>query len=303
VGQKKENEFMQISSRSQKPARSAACARWARGALALSAALAAALSACFEGGGASTDVPPADGFELPDAQANVASVCGASEMVHAACGTEAQQQALRPVGRVYVEPQGGAPTMCTGFLISNNSYFLTNDDCVKADTDLATVRVEFNYQYPNCPSGGPITTTHSRVALNSPSFTSPTLGYSLFRLSGSPAATYGYVQFDPDKGSLADSEIYIGHHPGSVGLKMLSAFDDPSGTPCKVRAVNESLDGWPAAAHFGYTCDTLMGSNGAPVFSRVTNKVVGLHNLGGCNNHALYIQDILLEIGPIMLNP
>jgi hypothetical protein len=172
----------------------------------------------------------------------------------------------RAVARLQVMTPMGRGT-CTGFLVGSD-LMLTNQHCIADAHDARESWVEFGVD-----SVAATPTTFRIVKLIA---TDPKLDYSLVRLSGAAAATFGrmYLGTGITRDTTAKPQsidLWVVQHPRGEPKKV--AFP-PN---CSVRSrLLKGVDG--ARNDFGHTCDTRRGSSGAPVLDVKTGLVLGLHH-------------------------
>ena len=177
------------------------------------------------------------------------------------------------VGRLDLElinraGQLAATSNCTATLISEQ-YILTNYHCVPGtDPDLSISSVILRMGYLDemyAPGEGfsvHILPVESNAALD----------YSVLRVQGNPASTFGYVPLyvrDPDPAE----ELFIIHHPKGDPQRL---------TRRNCRLVSSTYA--VSANGLRHRCDTFAGSSGSLIFSdnnvENTFMIVGLHNAG-----------------------
>ena len=172
----------------------------------------------------------------------------------------------RAIGRLSVMTPRGRGS-CTGFLVGSD-LMLTNQHCIAEDSDARQAWVEFGVD-----SVAASPTSFRIVKLIA---SDPQLDYSLVRLSGNAAATFGrlYLGAGIARNSTAKLQpinLWIVQHPKGEPKKV--AFP-PN---CSVRT--RSLKGVDDVPNdFGHTCDTRRGSSGAPALDVKTALVLGLHH-------------------------
>jgi PKD repeat protein len=207
------------------------------------------------------------------------SICGVNDMKDAICyqSDAGKWTAGDAVGRMYFV-SGGGGYLCTGFLVSPNGHFLTNNHCVATESEAQTLEVRWRYQTPQCGSGSP--TTHSTSLGAHVVTTSEDYDYSLLTFTAAnPAPTYGFLELLNQEATVGDL-IWIAQHPGGQPKHFSVVSDmDGGGTP-KVQLVN--VDGFstqPPGTDIGYYADTEGGSSGSPVLT-TANKVIAIHHAG-----------------------
>ena len=121
---------------------------------------------------------------------------------------------------------------------------------------------------------------------------------AMVQLAGDPGKKHGYLEIDYQSTITLNHPIYIPQHPSGRD-KELAIYNN--GNFCKIHNKNwGSCGGRSKTSDFFYYCDTQGGSSGAPVISRFTNKVIGLHHCGtkDCShgNMAVPINKVYQEI-------
>lgn len=170
----------------------------------------------------------------------------------------------RPVGRlkVLVADESGRTgvSLCTASIISSD-YILTNHHCIPGAVGRRVIDARIEMQYLRMGSRS----VRSFRVDTRPTEASQPLDYSVVRVHGNPASTFGHIAIDP-RGASARDSVFIIHHPAGQP-KTLSRKD------CTVLGLRNGTE-------LIHTCDTLGGSSGAPVFSDESFQVVGLHFAG-----------------------
>jgi V8-like Glu-specific endopeptidase len=194
---------------------------------------------------------------------------------------------------------GGNPAtalFCSGSNVSPLNYLLTNFHCMENQSQCDTAEYVFKYYRTGCNDGSPPTVDWQSFRCDQQLATSPyiscdqglsDLDYSLSSVIGDPAATFGYVQADPNP--LTDGEdIYIVQHP--------------AGRPHEIThggGADVDVDG--TVLRYYTTLDTEGGSSGSPIFREADDLLIGLHHCGGCStpgtgNRGMLMADIYPEI-------
>jgi hypothetical protein len=128
------------------------------------------------------------------------------------------------------------------------------------------------------------------------------LDYSLVRVTGNPAATYGYLQID-DRDAVNGERIYIPQHPGGRAKELAifsSASSDAADGFCHVNSVTSPACSGGGYFDVGYFCDTEGGSSGSPVLSASNHQVIALHHCANCPNRGVPIDLVYAEIGSFL---
>lgn len=175
------------------------------------------------------------------------------------------RRAGRPIGRLMIrmkDEQGRYGTaMCTVSIVSAQ-YLLTNHHCIPGEIGLKVLGAKAEFDYLDAKNTAEVRSYPVDIR---PVETSVALDYSILRVHGDPAATFGTIIFATHPASVRDSIFIIGYPEGQP--ETLSRKD------CYVQVVKPQ--------EFTHSCDTLPGSSGSPVFSDETFHVIGLHYAGG----------------------
>ncbi|UCC31674.1 MAG: trypsin-like peptidase domain-containing protein [Phycisphaerales bacterium] len=209
-------------------------------------------------------------------------ICGASDFENAICrvGTTEYDEA-RAVARLLIQNMW----LCTGWLASADSYFITNEHCITSSTEALNTDYEFMAEAPNCDDPncqlcytGDIYSGSAFIKDNA------ALDYSLVQLAGNPAATYGYLEID-NRDAIVGEEMYQPAHPAGRAKEFGWECDVntpyPSGR-CRVVSVTEPGCSSASYNDVGYWADTEGGSSGSPVLAVSSHKVIALHH---CHNY------------------
>lgn len=174
----------------------------------------------------------------------------------------------KAVARV-VTPAG----MGSGFLISEDSLFLTNNHVFPAKEIAEKSKVQFNYQLTLSGLPDP---AESFDIVPSSHVTDASDDWAVVKLAGDPAKKYGYLKLT-NQVIAKDDFVNIIQHPGGE-YKQIGLY--------------HNLVTFVDANRVQYLTDTMPGSSGSPVFNSKWN-VVALHHSGGffpepgTNNKAL----------------
>lgn len=162
----------------------------------------------------------------------------------------------RAVGRV-VTPAG----MGSGFLISEDSLFLTNNHVFPFKETAEKSKVQFNYQLTL--NGLPDQPDPYAIVPGS-HLTDVADDWAVVKLAGDPAKKYGYLKLSQQI-VAKDDFVNIIQHPGGE-YKQIGLY--------------HNLVTYVDASRVQYLTDTMPGSSGSPVFNSQWN-VVALHHSGG----------------------
>lgn len=227
-------------------------------------------------------------------------VCGTNGSQNAVCHTGIN---MNPVARLSFQ-SGGSSYVCTGWLVagSNGSTMLTNNHCVKNQTEVSTVQARFNYQTTTCT--GSTQATFSSYAGGTFLKTSSGLDYTILTLQGNPEATWGEYTATSKLPTVAMA-INFPQHPGG-GLKKIGYWKDSAQTQrCDVATANASYGGATSGSQMGYSCDSAGGSSGSPIMDAGTGRIIGLHHFGGvggstCLNSATQMRQVCTNAGALL---
>ena len=159
-------------------------------------------------------------------------------------------------GRIGVE-------VCTASLISRD-LALTNNHCIPGTGELSLLEAQLRMGYLSDRDQPGNTYSVSLIPVES----NATLDYSIIKVYGIPADKYGLIALGP-KTILPKEDLFIIHHPLGKPLQL---------TRKDCRAVSWEADN---INNINHRCDTIDGSSGAPIFSLITRKMVGIHFQGG----------------------
>ncbi|RLO02284.1 hypothetical protein DYB28_014466 [Aphanomyces astaci] len=154
---------------------------------------------------------------------------------------------------------------CTAWLWGSEGHLVTNNHCIGSAADAATAIAEFDAECatatdPNNNVKGACVGTYLNVN------------------HGINITQFGYLQARDSAVPLNDP-IYITGHPGAKPKRITYLSDD--GKPPRITNTSTaSLCGEQDT--LAYNVDTEGGSSGSPILGALDNKVVALHNCGGC---------------------
>jgi len=238
------------------------------------------------------------------------STCGGDDRAQAKCYEQShldkytQSQA---VARLLIQ---GA-WLCTGWLASNDDHLITNSHCIENYSDALNTDYEFEAEAPDC--SWPVGQNTNGVVYSGGVLlkSDVPLDYSIVKVYNNPSSQYPHFEFD-DTAEITDGNsfatvnqglpIYIPQHPNGYDKQLAiysSEADDITlgDSVCHILSFSSaSCTSYGGYLELGYKCDTNGGSSGSPVVSSATNKIVGLHHCGGCENSGVPINEIYSEI-------
>jgi len=203
-------------------------------------------------------------------------ICGNDDRQDAACFDASYRGVGDKVGRILFVANGTLH-YCTGFLVSSDGLFATNQHCIYDSETAATAEVRWKYEKTAC--GGGTETFDSVSAGCLLVMADPRTDLALMRFSSdNPAARYGYLPLD-DRAVEKDETIWIPQH-SEGGPKVFAVHSDSDGG---ATVIAKSLAGVSASQAIGYNLDTEAGSSGSPVMDN-NNKVIGIHTFTALND-------------------
>ncbi|RXK86382.1 trypsin-like peptidase domain-containing protein [Filimonas effusa] len=149
----------------------------------------------------------------------------------------------------------------TGFLISKDNLFLTNNHVLHSREESGLSKVQFNYQKTNT---GALAIFEEFEVDNTVFETSVADDWSIVKIKGNPAEKYGFLKLTETK-TRKDDFVNIIQHPGGEDKKI---------------GIYHNIVTYADDNIVQYLTDTMPGSSGAPVFDSDWN-VVALHHSGG----------------------
>jgi lysyl endopeptidase len=223
--------------------------------------------------------------------ARTETVCGSNDSVDATCYKSSDPvayKASKAVARLLIN----GTTLCTAWRIGPTDRLLTDHHCFSTLAETRNTEAWFNYECAAC--GGYATLATTKVWGDHIFATDANLDFTLFSVHDfSYVKPFGYLTIDTGK-VAAGTELYIPQHPEGDPTEIAMASDQDHAGDCQVD--DPTADGFIANSDVSYYCDTEGGSSGSPVISRVTNKVIALHHLGGCPNSGVRISLIYPKI-------
>ena len=211
----------------------------------------------------------------------VASLCGAKDYQPVECYAgqtqfEDEYEASNAVGILYAQGE-----QCTAWRVGPQpDTVITNEHCVENANELVGAEVWFGHQ--SACDGTSTGISAVIVTANQFLVSDAVMDLTLFTVNNPQSIeTFGALEVDNRQAAVGE-EIYIPQHPNDQ-KKQLAIFDsENNGQRCDVAENNH--DGYGVDTDIAYTCDTEVGSSGAPVLSETNNKVIALHHFGGCLN-------------------
>ena len=213
-----------------------------------------------------------------DGSSHIETNCGSDERYDTVCWAGSDPAAYdrsRPVAKIVIGIKS-----CTAWRVGSGNRMFTNNHCIGSKSEASKTEVWFNYESSDC--GGAETEQVVKVSVDQLLSTDYTLDYSLFSVHDfSTIEPFGNLGLEIREAILGEG-IYIPQH-GSGDPKQLSIESDIDlDGICQVD--DDNFTGRDSGTSVGYYCDTTGGSSGSPVVSVESNKVIGLHNMGGCMN-------------------
>ncbi len=228
----------------------------------------------------------------------IEQICGPNDFENAMCrsGTPEYDRG-RAVARLLIQGM----YLCTGWLASGNSHFVTNEHCITNSTEALNTDYEFMAEAPSCGSGN-CQLCYPGTIYSGSSFIqdSPGLDYALVQLSGNPASTYGFLEID-NRQAIVGEQVYLVSHPSGRAKEFAyNSTGDVGGVGRVISLTEPTCSG--ATLEIGYWNDTEGGSSGSPVLAASNHKVIALHHChnycasGGSPNRGVPIDLICAEI-------
>jgi len=207
---------------------------------------------------------------------------------------------------------GGLQYVCTGWLVagSNASTMLTNNHCMKNQTEWSSLQAKFNYQRTTCGGASNDTTTDyaggTFLKTNSVNRRGNRggLDYTIGTLQGNPESTWGEVVATTLVAPV-NTLIWFIQHPGG-NQKKIGYWEHSNLTSrCKVDTSGATYGQAATGSQIGYGCDSEGGSSGSPIINSSTGRAIGLHHYGGvssnpCLNSATMMSRVCSDAGSLL---
>lgn len=234
---------------------------------------------------ACSDAPePVDAPTAPDM---LETVFGANDSKSIACLNDPTKWAATSAVLRLGVPVSGAHAYYTGMYLRGGLIVTTTDAIPDLQASLGT-QIQFGYERTTCggttnaagwaSTGGLDMYEHDTV--NKVSF------HRLITQNGGtlPPSSWRYLPLDWQSVPHVGDAIWIAQNGG---LKVASVND--GSVPCTIASVT--------ATQITYTCDTVSGALGSPVFSAATNQVIGMHILGGSTVNTAVRASVIHAVG------
>lgn len=229
---------------------------------------------------------------------NAESICGSRDWRNVACYSGTTEYNNSSATARLIFQRGGSHYTCTAWRVGpspNNNLVITNQHCIRNQQTANTAELWFNYQYNNCNGNGRAAANRVIVRVNRLLEVNAQNDIALLSINNpSKVSSFGYYELD-NRVPVQGEEIYIPQHPG--GIPKVLAINSGNGK-CVIGGVNAQGN-----RDIHYRCDTEGGSSGSPVIARSSNKVIGLHHLGGnCRNTAVKTRRFFDLVKPHLSN-
>ncbi|DAZ95202.1 TPA: hypothetical protein N0F65_013047 [Lagenidium giganteum] len=193
--------------------------------------------------------------------------------------------AARAVARLTIVKNGNT-VGCTGWLIGSAGHIITNNHCIKDQTEASATTIEFMadgttcsndcMQWAACP--GQVEALSALFV-----YTSASLDYTLIKAQTTVdlPKKYGFLRLKTAQGRLGQ-QVFIPQHPHNYGKRI--AMTDDQGQHMALTDLSATYSNC-AGVGYAYTGDTDVGSSGSPVIDLSDYGVVALHHCGvACAN-------------------
>lgn len=191
----------------------------------------------------------------------------------------AERAVSRAVAYLTIPAEGAR---CTGFLVAPD-VVMTNHHCIPTAAAATGVRAYFRYE-----QGGPA--DDSGADCSEFLGNDADLDFALLRCPSRPGDVYGVVALEATS-PARNAGVYVIH-------QNCDYYTAPECAPTKKYSPGRVTS---TISEIGHDADTLGGSSGSPLFSRVTHGAIGLHHVGlgndgagrGSENRAVPVSAIL----------
>ncbi|ETW00016.1 hypothetical protein H310_07456 [Aphanomyces invadans] len=176
---------------------------------------------------------------------------------------------------------------CTAWLWGSEGHLITNNHCIRSQDDASAAIVEFGAECATAtnPNNGMRAACGGTFVANSSTLiiSDTSLDFSLVQLHvnrGINLTKFGYLQARASAATLNEPVYTIGHPDGRP--KSIAYLSD-GGRPSRITNVSTPSE-CGGSDTLAYNVDTEGGSSGSAIISAIDNKVVALHNCGGCTS-------------------
>eukprot|EP00808_Paulinella_micropora_P032100 g21753.t1 len=191
--------------------------------------------------------------------------------------------------------------LCTGSLIHRLNILLTNYHCIASQKEASQTTFEFMAEAPTCTASNGQLFHKGETFLRGATYLGgdSVLDYAIVQLSNiTLSSSYGIIELDFSKSASPPGElVYIPQHPRGFA-KQIGWFVENN-----QNSVLSSLQPACTGGDFkdlGYMTDTDGGSSGAPLMSRSSHKMIGLHHCAGCPNRAVAMYNLESALKPTL---
>ncbi|MCX7829910.1 MAG: serine protease, partial [Acidobacteria bacterium] len=196
-------------------------------------------------------------------------ICGNDDRLDPSCYDNSYRGAGEKVGRIMFEIDN-LLYYCTGFLVSADGLFVTNQHCIQNEAAADSAEVWWKYENSTC--GGSNAVYDSVSSSAELIVKDPGTDISILKFKyDNPASRYGFLQLDDRKLEKGET-IWIPQHPLG-GPKKFAVHSDSDGG---ATILEVGLKGVRVNQAIGYNLDAEAGSSGSPVLDS-NNKVVAVH--------------------------
>ncbi len=209
------------------------------------------------------------------------SSCGSNQRTDVACYADSYPTEFGNSHAVARILKNGT-TWCTGWRVTPQNFFFTNEHCITSQAELESMEFWFNYQRPNCGAGDP-STDITIVTGDQFLIDDDNLDFALITLDDFAAVqSFGHLNIDP-RPAILNERIYIPQHGAGHPKEFGIESDLDSTGLCAVQ--HTAAVGWTnEPTDIGYFCDTTSGSSGSPVIAASNHRVIAIHHFGTTAN-------------------